>query len=105
MPDVVRALLALAQERPSDIDPVACLAAKLLAIADERDTAATDPYDAPIYAERRELVAVHEQRAAETAAAAAAKAEREAAARAEAEARLAESLMESLKQHESMLRG
>jgi Dpy-30 motif len=102
LPSVVPAMMALAGTRPED--PVLFLAEQLLAAADEQDAHTIDPYDAPIYAERRHLVAKDIQRAAESKAAAAAKAEREAIARLETESRLTAMLVESMTRHESMLR-
>jgi ribosomal protein L25 (general stress protein Ctc) len=102
MPSVSSVLLELVRVRPPD--PIGFLSQRLLAHADLQDSEHTDPYDAPIYGQRRELVAGKLQREEERARAWALKADREAVAKAEADKQLRTMLIQSVQKHESMMR-
>lgn len=102
LPAVVAALVALAEERP--VDALSFVSKFLLRWADDRDLAREDPYDAPIYAERRQMNYEKAQREQERKEAFAAKMQREKDARAAADASLHEMLLDSMRKHESMLR-
>lgn len=102
MPSVCAALADAVRERPKD--PVGHLATHLLRQADTQDAAHVDPYDAPVYGERRELVHAKAERERARAEERGARAEREAAACSAADARLRAMLLASAQKHESMMR-
>jgi hypothetical protein len=99
MPAVVASLIALAEERP--LEPLAFMSDFLLQWSDEKDQARQDPYDAHIYAERRQM---NHEKAEDRKVAIEAKLKREKDARAAADTFLREMLLDSMRKHESMLR-
>eukprot|EP00892_Ulva_mutabilis_P009907 jgi/Ulvmu1/7289/UM035_0077.1 len=102
MPAVTAGLVALVEQRP--LDAALFLSDFLLRWAGEQDAAKVDPYDAPIYDERRNRVTEKARREKDRANASIAKAGREKEARDTADTNLREMLLESMRKHASMLR-
>lgn len=102
VPSLCKVLIDLARARP--VDALSFLSRRLLEEADRLDTEHIDPYAAPLYAERRELVAAKLRRNSEREEARASKMEREAAARSAADAKLRTLLIQSVQKHQSMMR-
>jgi hypothetical protein len=102
MPSVCKALIEIVAQRPED--PIGCLSRRLLEEADKMDRLQVDPYDAPVYGEKRHLVAAHEAREAARASAREAKAQAEEAERRELDEKLRAMLLQSVQKHESMMR-
>lgn len=102
MPAMAAALIALVDRRPHD--PVQFLSEFLIKRSDDQVSARVDPYDAPIYAERRRLVAEKAWRDEDRTNASIEKLQREKQARKLADAFLHEMLLDSVRKHTSMLR-
>jgi hypothetical protein len=102
MPSLCCALAEVVKERPKD--PVGFVARHLLKLADEQDSQHADPYSAPVYAERRELLVAKAAREAAREEERHAKAAREAAQRIKADEELRAMLIASVQKHQSMLR-
>lgn len=102
MPALSEGLLSLVEERP--VDALEYLSSYLLNWANEQEKAQVDPYEAPIYEERIQLVSEKREREQQRQVAKAAKMQREKEARIAADTALHASLLESLRKHESMLR-
>lgn len=102
MPAITEALVAMVDERPHNVADF--LSKFLIKWSDDQAAARVDPYEAPIYEERRLLVGEKARRDDERTNASIAKAQRETEAREVADASLHELLLDSMRKHASMLR-
>ena len=102
MPALAASMLDMLEAQP--VDAIGFLADSLVAKADLQDAVLFDPYDAPIYEERRRKVEAKARRDTERARQAVERAERQRVAKLEADKSMYNMLLQNVAKHESLMR-